>query len=87
MDRNYLMRLHYQREVGLAGEVPSEEKWGKDSGIMLLLLITSIYCAPTMCSAVFNAWHALPPGIPGTVYIVHVTDKKMRLREDKKSLL
>lgn len=71
---------------GRKGQVKSqsEEKWGKDTGIMLLLLlITSIYCAPTMCSAALNAWHAFPPGIPGMAYIVHVTDQKMRLREDR----
>lgn len=46
MDRNYLINRKRVWQEG-AGEVPSGEKWGKDSGIMLLL-ITSIYCAPTM---------------------------------------
>lgn len=52
---------------------------------MLLVMITSIYCAPTMCSALCSVSgtpdciESSPLGVTGMVHIVHFIDEGMKL--------
>lgn len=56
-----------------------------DSGMMMMVMMASIYCAPTMCSALCSVRgtsdciESSPLGILGTVHIVHFIDEGMKL--------
>lgn len=60
-----------------------------DSGMLLLVMITSIYCAPTLCSALYsvsgtpNCIESSPLGVTGMVHIVHFIDEGMKLTHSR----
>ena len=69
------------------GERLSVRRWGRSESVSFI--ITSIYCAPTLCSALYsvsgtpNCIESSPLGVTGMVHIVHFIDEGMKLTHSR----